>query len=556
MDTQELKILIVDDDEDDIVLIKHFIKDGIKETSLSFDVAYSFKEAMPYFDNNRYDICLLDYKLNEINGLELLHTVRAKGITIPIIFFTGYGDEEIATEAMKSGANDYLVKGKLSSELLSRSIRYVMDLHKREESRKKMEEELQKVSKLESIGALAGGIAHEFNNLLTGVLGNISLAKMLIPPTPPLEKGGTKVTPPLEKGGTKVTPPLEKGGEGGFSDEIYKILTEVEKVSLKAKDIARQLLTFSRGGAPIKKAHPISELLKESASLFFKGSNVQCDCSLPDDLYLTEIEEGQIKHAIANIIANAREAMHQGGTVRVRAENMEVDVQNGLPLKDGKYVKISFEDSGIGIPEEHIPKIFDPFFTTKDKRSGIGLSTAYSIIKKHNGYITAESKLGIGTTIYIYLPAVSELKIDDFRLTNERMASSVQSSIKKRVLVMDDKEIVRDVAGKMLELIGYEVDFAKDGIEAIETYKKAREGGCPFDAVIMDLTIPGGMGGKEAIKKLKEIDPEVLAIVSSGYSDDDIMAEFREYGFSGVVAKPYSIKELGEIVDRVIRKNS
>ncbi|MBI3600175.1 MAG: response regulator [Nitrospinae bacterium] len=527
MDTQKLRILIVDDDEDDIVLTKELIAEGMKDTALLFYEAHNFKEAVSIIDKNRYDICIFDYRLNEVHGIDLLRTVRAKGITTPVILLTGQGEEDIAVDAMKSGATDYIVKGKLSSDSLCASIRYALELYKKEELNRKMEEELKKVSKLESIGALAGGIAHEFNNLLTGVIGNISLAKMYASP----------------------------------EDEIFKSLAEAEKASLRAKDIARQLLTFSRGGAPIKKAYPISELLKESSCLFFKGSNVQCDCSLPDDLYLTEIDEGQIKHAIANIIANAREAMPEGGVVRICAENMEINVKNGLPLKDGKYVKISFEDSGIGIPKENLNRIFDPFFTTKEKKSGIGLSTAYSIVKKHNGYITAESKLGMGTTIYIYLPAVQiplnpPFSKGDLEFPPLEKGGEGGFEIKRRILVMDDEEVVRDVAGKMLERIGYEVDFAKDGIEAIELYKKAMETKRPYNAVIMDLTIPGGMGGKEAIKRLKEIDPSVKAIVSSGYSNDDVMAEFREYGFSGVVAKPYSLKELGEIVEKVCRKDS
>lgn len=523
---QELKILIVDDDEDDIVLTKELIVEGMKDTTLLFHEAHNFKEAVSIIDKSLYDVCIFDYRLNEIHGLELLRTVRRKGITTPIIFLTGQGDEEIAVEAMKAGASDYLVKGKLSPNLLSKTIKYVVDIHKKEELNRKMEEELKKISKLEAIGALAGGIAHEFNNLLTGILGNISLAKLNVD---------------------------EK-------DSIFKILTEAEKASLRAKDIAQQLLTFSKGGAPIKKAYSVSELLKESASLFLKGSNIQCDYSLPDNLYSFEIDEGQMKHAIGNIIANTREAMPDGGVVRIRAKNIEVNEKNGLPLKDGKYIKISIEDSGIGIPKENLDRIFDPFFTTKEKRSGIGLSTAYSIVKKHNGYITAESKIGIGTTIYIYLPAYKELKIDERQVIDDKLTQSaifnLQFSIKRRVLIMDDEEVVRDVAGMMLKHIGYEVDFAKDGSEAIELYKKAMEAKRPYNAIIMDLTIPGGMGGKDAIKKLKEIDPEVVAIVSSGYSDDDVMAEFREYGFSGAVAKPYSIKTLGEIVQKVIEKKS
>ncbi len=523
---QELKILIVDDDEDDIVLTKELISEGMKGASLSFYEAHNFKEAVSIVDKDSYDLCIFDYRLNEIHGLDLLRTVRTKGIMTPVIFLTGQGEEDIAVDAMKSGATDYIVKGKMSSDSLCSSIRYALELHKKEELNRKMEEELKKISKLEAIGALAGGIAHEFNNLLTGVLGNISLAKMF----------------------------------AKEEDEIFKNLSEAEKASLRAKDIAQQLLTFSRGGAPIKKKYSISEFIKESACLFLKSSNILCDCSLSDNLYPVEIDEGQMKHAIANILINAKEAMPEGGMVKIYAENIEADAKYGLPLKDGKYVKISIEDTGTGIPEKYLDRIFDPFFTTKEKKSGIGLSTAYSIVKKHNGYITAESKAGIGTTIYIYLPAITSQPLTHPHPSplpeGEGEKGKGRGNASGRVLVMDDEEIIRDVACKMLKRIGYEADFAKDGIEAIELYKKAMKTKQPYCIVIMDLTIPGGMGGKETIKKLREIDPSVKAIVSSGYSDDAAMSEFKEYGFNGVIAKPYSVKELGEIVERVCRKDS
>jgi len=374
--------------------------------------------------------------------------------------------------------------------------------------KRRIEQELMKADKLNSLGILAGGIAHDFNNILTATLGNIILAK-------------------------EFTRPGEK---------IYERLIEAEKASLRAKDLAQQLLTFSSGGAPIKKTMFISELLKESALFALSGSNVQCEFSISNNLWAVEIDEGQINQAINNLIINAIQSMPEGGRIKLTAEN--VTVSEGE--KKGRYVKISIVDQGIGIPKEHLPKIFEPYFTTKQKGSGLGLAIVYSIIKKHDGYIEVETELGVGTTFKVYLPA---------SLKNVFMRKGLKEKIqtgKGKILVMDDEELVRKVIGEMLVFLGYEVEFAKEGIEAIELYKKAKAQGQPFDAIIMDLTIPKGMGGKETINKLLEIDPTVKAIVSSGYSTDPVMTEFTKYGFKGFIIKPFKIKELGEVLYRVI----
>ena len=374
--------------------------------------------------------------------------------------------------------------------------------------KRRIEQELMKADKLNSLGILAGGIAHDFNNILTAILGNIILAK-------------------------EFTRPGEK---------IYERLIEAEKASLRAKGLAQQLLTFSSGGAPIKKTMFISELLKESALFALSGSNVQCEFSISNNLWAVEIDEGQINQAINNLIINAIQSMPEGGRIKLTAEN--VTVSEGE--KKGRYVKISIVDQGIGIPKEHLPKIFEPYFTTKQKGSGLGLAIVYSIIKKHDGYIEVETELGVGTTFKVYLPA---------SLKNVFMRKGLKEKIqtgKGKILVMDDEELVRKVIGEMLVFLGYEVEFAKEGIEAIELYKKAKAQGQPFDAIIMDLTIPKGMGGKETINKLLEIDPTVKAIVSSGYSTDPVMTEFTKYGFKGFIIKPFKIKELGEVLYRVI----
>ena len=377
--------------------------------------------------------------------------------------------------------------------------------------RKRMEEELQKMDKLESVGTLAGGIAHDLNNLLTAVLGNISLARLYENPV-----------------------------------ERDRRLVEAEKASMRIKDLTQQLLTFSTGGAPILRTAAIGNLLRDSAIFALRGSNVGCELSIPDNLWPAEIDEGQMNQVINNLVINSQQAMPDGGIIRIRAENMTAGTAPGLPLVPGAYIEISVEDQGTGIPQEHLQRIFDPFFTTKQAGSGLGLATSYSIIEKHRGHITVESRMGVGTTFHIYLPASPEGVLVEAEEEKKPIMGE------GRILVMDDEKHVRDTAASMLSSIGYEVITAIDGVEAMEIYKEAMTSDSPFAAVIMDLTVPGGMGGEETIQRLMEMAPGARAIVSSGYSSDPILANFREYGFMGFIPKPYRIQELSEVLHRVI----
>ncbi|MEA1996521.1 MAG: PAS domain-containing protein [Gemmatimonadota bacterium] len=378
--------------------------------------------------------------------------------------------------------------------------------------RRMLEEERIKASKLESIGILAGGIAHDFNNILTSILGNISLGKMTV----------------------------------NEEDEVFPRLTEAEKAVQRAKDLTQQLLTFSKGGAPIKKSTSIRELIMDSALFAVRGSNVRCRFHIPNDLWPVEVDEGQISQVINNLIINADHAMPDGGYIDVTAGNI-ADGSKDIPLlKKKKYVKITVKDRGTGIHPEHLLNIFDLYFSTKPKGSGLGLATSYSIIKKHGGHISVDSKQGQGTVFMIYLYA-SNRKIREKEDEHKNLPS-----IKGRVLLMDDEKSIRSISGKMLKHLGHEVKFAHDGGEAVRLYRKAMDSDKPFDVVIMDLTIPGNMGGKEAIRKLQEVDPDVRAIVSSGYSNDPVLSDFRKYGFRSVVSKPYNIEELKEKVCRVI----
>ena len=281
--------------------------------------------------------------------------------------------------------------------------------------------------------------------------------------------------------------------EAGEMSRASAILSEAERASLRAKDLTQQLLTFAKGGAPIKKLASITELAKETAIFALSGSNVKCQFDLPDDLWAVEYDEGQIVQVISNIVINADQAMPQGGILKVSARNTVIGTEDTLPLPKGNYVEIIIEDHGIGIPREHLDRIFDPYFTTKNKRSGLGLVTSYSIVRNHDGHIRVESELGVGTTFYVYLPASKK----PVRKIRKKQALRPSLKTEGKILVMDDEEIIREMLNNMLGVIGYKVTLAKDGAEAIERYTEAKKSGHPFDAVILDLTIPGGMGGRE-----------------------------------------------------------
>jgi PAS domain S-box-containing protein len=384
--------------------------------------------------------------------------------------------------------------------------------------RRRLEEEQQRVAKLESVGLLAGGIAHDFNNILTAILGNISLAGM----------------------------------EAQEGSELHGSLEEAQKAVLRAKDLTKQLLTFSRGGAPVMKLSSLRELLKDTSDFALRGSNVKCVFSIPDDLWHAEIDAGQVSQVIHNLVINAQQAMPEGGTIELTTQNIALSetrrLGKGLPLKKGNYVRIAVTDHGSGIPAQHMDRIFDPFFTTKQKGSGLGLATSFSIARQHGGHLSAVSAPNSGSTFYLYLPA-SRAKSTPRR--DNKM--EIKPADKARILVMDDEKGVREVAGRMLRHVGYrDIEFAADGAEAIKLYKAAMESGNPFTVAILDLTIPGGMGGKMTVKKLHKIDPGVKAIVSSGYVDDSVIAKYKEYGFSGIVAKPYTIEELRKALQDVI----
>jgi PAS domain S-box-containing protein len=377
--------------------------------------------------------------------------------------------------------------------------------------RLRTEKELVKIQKLESTGILAGGLAHDFNNILTAILGNINLSLF----------------------------------DQTLSQGTRKLLAAAESASLRAKALTQQLLTFAKGGEPIKESTSLAEVIEDSATFVLHGGKVSCTCRMPENLWHALVDRGQISQVIQNIVLNSRHAMPNGGTVEIVCTNI-LPAEDSFALLDpeNKYVKILIKDTGIGIPATVLDKIFDPYFSTKQEGSGLGLAITLSIVNKHHGHILVDSEPGKGTEFAIYLPAAD--KPPGQRVENPQMAAQGRPL---RVLVMDDEETVRLVLQAMLMILGHQVDLTREGNEAITLYRQRLDSPEPFDLVIVDLTIPGGLGGKETLAELQKIDGKVRVIVSSGYSNDPVMASYRQYGFAAAVAKPYILGELTKAID-------
>ncbi len=484
---------------------------GIVATDINFRIAYFNPAAEEIFDCRAEDVIGRDVReIHVAQGVELsrfdkvVEIVRKKK-THNFTFEKDERDKRRFIHARASGIWDK--EGKL--------VGFVLILRDITE-RKKMEEELLKAQKLESTGVLAGGIAHDFNNLLTVILGNISLAQIQLKP----------------------------------ADKIYKMLSKAEKACFKAKDLTQQLVTFARGEVPVKKIESLQGVIRDAVNFALHDFSVKCKCEAPEDLWPVHCDQKQIRQMLANLVTNAVEATREGGLIDVKAHNIQLSAGEVPHLAKGSYVRLSVQDYGAGIPQKYISRIFDPYFSTKQrgalKGMGLGLSIAYSIVKKHDGQITVESKPGIGSTFRVFLPVPAELTLG----VTEKVKKYISGSGK--VLVMDDEDLVRDIAGQMLKYLGYEVKFSRDGQDAIDQFKKARKSGRPFDALILDLTIPGGMGGKDAMKKLLELDKGVRAIISSGYSEDPILSNYGDYGFCGAVTKPYTTEQLSKVLHDVL----
>jgi PAS domain S-box-containing protein len=376
------------------------------------------------------------------------------------------------------------------------------------EQRKQMEEELLRTRKLESLGVLAGGIAHDFNNFLTVVQGNIELARMQLDPDAP----------------------------------VQEVLEDIANASQRTAFLASQLLTFAKGGAPVRRVVSVAKLIQNAVNLARVGASSTITVEIPENLWAAEVDAEQVSQVLYNVLLNAKQAMPDHGIVEVRAENVGLAGSPGA----GAFVRVSVRDYGCGIPTDALPRIFDPYFTTKPSGRGLGLATAYAIVSRHGGHISVESMVGVGTTFNIDLPA------SEMAPSLHEPIYAAPNYVSAQVLVMDDEEALRRLLERLLTLKGYTVRCAKDGAEAIELYEAAKLAGHPFDVALLDLTISGGMGGIETAARLRERDPSARLIVSSGYSDAPVMADFRSYGFDGMLPKPWKPEQVDEVLRMVL----
>jgi two-component system cell cycle sensor histidine kinase/response regulator CckA len=381
--------------------------------------------------------------------------------------------------------------------------------------RKRSEEERLTTSKLESLGTLAGGIAHDLNNILTVISGNIGLAQ--------------------------TEAPSDCGN-------LLSFLSKASQAAQHAAHLSSQLLTFSKGGAPLKKIVSLPQLLAQSAEFSLYGSNLRADVDIPVDLSKVEIDTAQIEQVINALMINAREAMPRGGTVKLSARNVEFTDKTNPILPEGRYVKILIADRGTGVPDEIAPKVFDPYFTTKPFGTGLGLSISYSIVKKHGGMLHLESSSSEGAKFAFYLPATE----GKFSVPAARTQPSNSQFNHQRILVMDDEAAIRELTSQLLGTLGYEVTAVPDGLEAVRLYDRALQRGEHFQAVILDATVRGGMGGVATIERLRDLDPQVNAIICSGYSDEAALTEFLAYGFRGALPKPFTRRELADALQKTL----
>jgi CheY-like chemotaxis protein len=383
------------------------------------------------------------------------------------------------------------------------------------------EDELQRTRQLESIAALSGGIAHDYNNLLTVIIGNVSLIQSYVDP----------------------------------QDIIYKLLNEVNEAAIVAKSLTQKLITFSRGGAPLKETTDMAALVRSVTEFSLSGSNIRCQFDVADDLWLVDVDKTQVSQAVHNLVMNAREAMPEGGVITVSAGNVQ-NIDGVRAPTASRWVRLSIIDQGKGIAPEDMDKIFNPYFSTKQrgnqKGTGLGLSICHSIIRNHDGKMAIDSSPGAGTTVNLYLPASKNALPAISAVKPCKLMTPIPGC--GRILVMDDEEMIINMAGRILARLGYESAFARNGSEAVALYEEALNTEQPFDAVVLDLTVRGGMGGEEAMHHLLDIDPQVKVIVSSGYSDSPVMQDYKKYGFSAAAGKPYSLIELSQALDHVLNQ--
>ncbi|WP_022666597.1 hybrid sensor histidine kinase/response regulator [Desulfospira joergensenii] len=377
--------------------------------------------------------------------------------------------------------------------------------------KKSLEIQYEQAQKMESLGTLAGGIAHDFNNLLSGIYGYMDLARL-------------------------------KTDDPGIKEYLEK----AHKSSERAKGLTYQLLTFSKGGAPVKKVESLIPFLEETALFALSGADISCSFDLAEDLWMCDYDKSQMGQVIENIIINAHHAMPSGGKIEMKAENTVLREREHPGLGPGRYIKISVSDSGIGIPRNYLSRIFEPFFTTKQKGSGLGLATSYSIVKRHGGSIDVKSRLGEGTTFTLFIPASVRQGVEN----RDEIENLYQGHGK--ILIMDDEEMILEMLTDMIETMGFSVESTGDGVKALDVWERNAGGSQAFRAVILDLTVPGGMGGRETIQEIRRTDKDLPVFVASGYSEDEVMADPGAFGFTASIQKPFTVQDISRIFERYL----
>jgi DNA-binding response OmpR family regulator len=511
------KILAVDDERDFLGFISQVIQDycpGYHVQGLD-----SGAEALATAKKSHPDLILLDVYMPGVDGYEVCRRLKADPETasIPVIMISGVlTDPEHRVRGLDTGAEGYICKPFHPAELVAQ-IRALLRVRDEIKQRQRTEDEF-RWQKIEAIGLLAAGIAHDFNNMLTAIIGNISFVRTC---------------------------------ECSRKD-MLEALREAEEAALRAKDLSQQLLTFSRGGQPVRSVVAVGPLLTPLVERGIRAHGVPVHLEVPANLPPALADPTQLGTVMENVLDNAREAVEGGGSVRIRAEAFALGDEPPPPdthLKKGLYIHLEVRDSGAGIPPEDMPHIFQPFFTTKPTRRGLGLSTAYSILRQHDGALAVSSEPGKGTAVHIYLPAVVETSAVSAPFLQTAKTGPMR---RKRILVMDDEAAIRRLLVRGLTLHGYEVDSAADGEMAVDLFQRSLLENRPYDLAILDLTVPCGMGGAETVRKLRELQPSVRAVVSSGYSEDPVMSHYLEYGFDGVARKPYNLPDLLAIVEKTI----
>jgi len=512
-DIKKLRILVGSPDDQLRSLVDRTFFD---DSRISIDMVTSGYDALIRCSKNPPDLFIIDEDLTDISCADAVRSLKRMEshheMKILCCLRT-YNPDKVR----EIGADDYLAKDRLEGADIARKTALLGFLFGSVTgdiiTLKKYEEEYYKTSRPETIGILSNKIMNDFNNILTSIYGNISLAKMLTDP----------------------------------NDETYSLLTDAETASRLAKELTVQLRTFSKGGDPIKKPVPLQAMLDDIATFALRKSNSTCEFHFADDLRRVFADKEQINQAFFNLITNAEQAMPDGGLISIAAENALVTEGMALPLKPGMYVKVSITDRGVGIPKEYFKKIFDEYFTTKPKESGLGLTSTFSIIKRHDGHIVVESEVGAGTTFSVYLPAAP----DEVIVEGEQPVIGKKTG---KILVMDDEPAVRKVVERMMEHLGHTSVLVTDGSEAVAAYRLAKESGSPFDVVIMDLTVPTGMDGKEAMEKIKAFDPTVVAVLSTGNLNESVVTAYQSFGFKSIIPKPFELNQLKEVLTELLQK--